>query len=148
MSTLFDFRYACRLLLKRPGFSLFTILIMAVGLGLCIYMYSIINSLVLKPLPFKDGDRMVMISPSINDVRLGDSPISFMDYLDIKAHSKRLEQVDYYYGDVANINLDGQASRYIAIRSGPDFFLLPVFRPLKAGCLTNRMQAKALILWR
>ncbi|WJY13503.1 ADOP family duplicated permease [Pectobacteriaceae bacterium CE90] len=140
MSTLFDFRYACRLLLKRPGFSLFTILIMAVGLGLCIYMYSIINSLVLKPLPFKDGDRMVMISPSINDVRLGDSPISFMDYLDIKAHSTRLEQVGYYYGDVANINLDGQASRYIAIRSGPDFFPFTGVQAAK-GRLFNQQDA-------
>ncbi|MDU4092292.1 MAG: ADOP family duplicated permease [Pantoea sp.] len=122
MSMLFDFRYACRLLLKRPGFALFTTLIMAIGLGMCIYMYSVINGLVLKPLPFNDGDRMVMVSPSINDVRLGDSPIGYMDFADIKAKSQRLEQVGYYYGEVANISLDGQASRYIAIRAEPDLF--------------------------
>lgn len=130
MSFLFDLRYACRLLLKRPGFAIFTTLIMAVGLGLCIYMYSLINGLALKPLPFADGERMVVVSPSINGVRLGESPLSFADFEDIKTRSQRLEQVGYYYGEVANINLDGQASRYIAIRSEPDLFSYTGEHPL------------------
>ncbi|OSN06232.1 hypothetical protein AU512_15235 [Lonsdalea iberica] len=129
MSMIFDLRYACRLLLKRPGFSVFTMLIMAIGLGMCIYMYSVINGLVLKPLPFHDAERMVVISPSINGVRLGDSPISYMDFMDLKAKSQRLEQLGYYYGDVANISLDGQASRYIAIRSEPDLFSFTDVQP-------------------
>ncbi|MFP1753654.1 ADOP family duplicated permease [Lonsdalea quercina] len=129
MSMIFDLRYACRLLLKRPGFSVFTMLIMAIGLGMCIYMYSVINGLVLKPLPFHDAERMVVVSPSINGVRLGDSPISYMDFMDLKAKSQRLEQLGYYYGDVANISLDGQASRYIAIRSEPDLFSFTGVQP-------------------
>lgn len=137
MSMFFDLRYACRLLLKRPGFAVFTTLIMAVGLGMCVYMYSVINGLVLKPLPFEDGERMVMISPSINNVRLGDSPLSYMDFADIKSKSQRLEQVGYYYGDVANISLDGLASRYIAIRSEPDLFNFTGVQP-ELGRLYNQ----------
>ncbi|OZG71861.1 hypothetical protein BTA51_19565 [Hahella sp. CCB-MM4] len=122
MTWIFDLKYALRLLLKRPGAALFTVAIMACGLGLCIYMYSVINGLMLKPLPFQDGERMLMVSPSINGVRLGDSPVSYMDYLDIRDRSRRLEDVGYFYGEVANLSVDGQVARYMAIRSEADLF--------------------------
>ncbi|MEZ8273223.1 ABC transporter permease [Vibrio splendidus] len=122
MSWLMDMNYVTRVMLKRPGFTVFTLLIMACGLGLCIYMYSLINTLAFKPLPFEDGKRMVMISPSINDVRLGDSPLNYLDYQAIKIKSQTLEDIGFYYGDVLNVNIDGKAIRYVAIRAKENFF--------------------------
>ncbi|HHQ4528793.1 TPA: ABC transporter permease [Aeromonas hydrophila] len=122
MSWLMDFNYVARVMLKRPGFTVFTLLIMACGLGLSIYMYSLINTLAFKPLPFREGGRMVMVSPSINDLRLGDSPLSYLDYQTIKSSSQTLEEIGYYYGDIANVSIDGKAMRYIAIRGQSNLF--------------------------
>lgn len=122
MSWLMDLNYVIRVMLKRPGFTLFTLLIMACGLGLSIYMYSLINTLAFKPLPFKDGERMVIVSPSINAVRLGDSPLSYLDYQAIHASSQTLEEMGYYYGDIANVSIDGKAMRYVAIRGQSNLF--------------------------
>ena len=49
-----DFRYALRSLLKSPGYTLTASLILALGLGLSMYMFGAINGYVLKPLPFPD----------------------------------------------------------------------------------------------
>ncbi|MEL7287388.1 MAG: ABC transporter permease, partial [Pseudomonadota bacterium] len=116
-----DINHVIRVTLKRPGFTVFT-LIMACGLGLSIYMYSLINTLAFKPLPFADGERMVMVSPSINDLRLGDSPLSYVDYQAIKSSSRTLENLGFYYGDIANVSIDGKAMRYVAIRAQSDLF--------------------------
>ncbi|WP_338885672.1 ABC transporter permease [Xenorhabdus sp. TH1] len=122
MSWIMDINYVTRVMLKQPGFTVLTLLIMACGLGLSIYMYSLINTLAFKPLPFKDGERMVMISPSINDLRLGDSSLSYIDYQAIESSSRTLEYMGYYYGDIANVSIDGKAMRYVAIRAQSDLF--------------------------
>jgi predicted permease len=137
MSWLFDLKYAGRLMLKRPGFTVFTMLIMACGIGLCIYMYSLINTLAFKPLPFPGGERMVMVSPSINGIRLGDSPISYEDFKDIRTKSQRLEEIGYYYGDVANVSIDGKASHYVAIRCQSDLFDFTQTRPILGRAFTE-----------
>ncbi|SHE97425.1 ADOP family duplicated permease [Vibrio gazogenes] len=137
MSWLFDLKYAVRLMLKRPGFTVFTMLIMACGLGLCIYMYSLINTLAFKPLSFPDGERMVMVSPSMNGIRFGDSPMSYADFKDIRDKSHRLEDIGYYYGDVANVSIDGKASHYIAIRSRSDLFAFTHTQPVMGRLFTD-----------
>ena len=105
MSWIIDINHVTRVTLKRPGFTVFTLMIMACGLGLSIYMYSLINTLAFKPLPFSDGERMVMVSPSINELRLGDSPLSYVDYQAIKSSSRTLENLGFYYGDIANVSI-------------------------------------------
>ncbi|MGX9522712.1 ABC transporter permease [Vibrio mediterranei] len=122
MSWIMDINYVTRTMFKRPGFTVLTLMIMACGLGLGIYMYSLINTLAFKPLPFTDGKRMVMVSPSINDVRLGDSPLNYVDYQAIKSSSKTIEDLGYYYGEIANVSIDGKAVRYVAIRAQSDLF--------------------------
>ncbi|MET2948291.1 ABC transporter permease [Vibrio owensii] len=122
MSWIMDINHVTRVTLKRPGFTVFTLMIMACGLGLSIYMYSLINTLAFKPLPFSDGERMVMVSPSINELRLGDSPLSYVDYQAIKSSSRTLENLGFYYGDIANVSIDGKAMRYVAIRAQSDLF--------------------------
>ncbi|MEK2485287.1 ABC transporter permease [Providencia stuartii] len=122
MNWIIDINYVTRVMLKRLGFTVLTMLIMACGLGLSIYMYTLIHTLAFKPMPFKDGAQMVMISPSINDLRLGDSPLSYTDYQSIKSCCRSLEDVGYYYGEVANINIDNKAIRYVAIRSQANLF--------------------------
>ena len=56
-----DFRVGIRSLLKRPGFSLLAILTLALGLGATTTIFSIVNAVILRPLPYSTPERLVMV---------------------------------------------------------------------------------------
>src|SRR5690242_6691383 len=60
-----DARYALRLLAKTPGFTAVAILTMAVAIGSCVSRYSVLQAVVLRPLPYASPDRLVVIQ-SVN----------------------------------------------------------------------------------
>src|SRR5579863_7359555 len=56
-----NFRFACRQLLKSPGFSLVAVLILALGIGANAAIFSVVQAVLIEPLPFRDADRLVQI---------------------------------------------------------------------------------------
>ena len=56
-----DLKYAFRLLSNKPGFTALTTLVMAVGIGISIYMFSFFNTILFKDLPFKDSESLMLI---------------------------------------------------------------------------------------
>src|SRR5215468_5414924 len=59
-----DLRYGMRMLLNRPGFSAVMILVLALGIGATSAIFSVVNAVLLRPLPYPEPDRLMMVFPA------------------------------------------------------------------------------------
>ena len=62
-----DLKFACRQLLKNPGFTAVAVLTLALGIGATTVVFSLIQGVLLTPPPYPQPDRLVLISPSRRD---------------------------------------------------------------------------------
>jgi predicted permease len=102
-----DLSYAARRLAKSPAFTFVAVLSLAIGIGANSAIFSVTNALLLRPLPYKDADRLVILwnrSPGLNIVQ---DWFSLGQYLDIKIENRVFQEVAATIG--ASFNLTGQA---------------------------------------
>ncbi|WP_127959815.1 ADOP family duplicated permease [Serratia microhaemolytica] len=134
----FDIRYALRLLLKTPGFSLITVLIMSSGLALTLYMVSVINTIMFAALPYADSKNMVLLNTVVNRVSLSDSGINYLDYEVIKARNTTLDNVGYFFGERVDISDGNNAVSSVAIRATSELFAYTGVAPLTGRIFNQR----------
>jgi putative ABC transport system permease protein len=88
-----DARYALRLLVRQPAFSLFVVLTLAIGIGANAAVFSVVNGVLLKPLPFVESDRLVAVWGRFDPESGFDFPqfpLSNPEYLDYRDHTRTL----------------------------------------------------------
>src|SRR6185436_12177218 len=90
-SLLKDIRYGFRGLLKRPGFTVIALVALALGIGANTAIFSLVNAVVLQPLPFPEPDQLVWVYGNIRNGgnRASVSPLDFLDY---RNQNKTFEQ--------------------------------------------------------
>ncbi len=89
-----DLRYSVRMLLKRKGFTAVAALTLAFGVGANTAVFSVINAVLIRPLPFADADRLVMIWETQPDVR---GPVgSYRDFQDWRAESQSFQGISAF----------------------------------------------------
>ena len=86
-----DIRYGFRSLLKRPGFTVIALIALALGIGANTAIFSLVNAVVIQPLPFPDPDRLVW---AWGNIRNGGNraSVSPPDFLDFRSQNKTFEQ--------------------------------------------------------
>jgi predicted permease len=119
-----DIRYAVRAFARNPGFALAAILSLAIGIGANTSIFSVANALLLRPLPYEDANRLVILwnrSPGLN---ITEDWFSTAQYLDIKNGHNGFEQVAIAIGGNYNLTGEGDPERMGVIRVSAN--LLPM----------------------
>jgi predicted permease len=100
-----DIRYGLRMLRKNPSFTAVGIVTLAIGIGANTAIFSVVDSLLLRPLPVADPGRLVVIASKVSDSTLPHR-VSYPDYLDLRNQERIFSDVIAY--EVAPVNLSGQ----------------------------------------
>ena len=101
-----DIRYGLRSLLKRPGFTAIALIALALGIGANTAIFSLVNAVVIRPLPFPEPDRLVW---AWGNIRNGGNRASVapLDFLDFRAQNKTFEQLAASGTTPLAVNLTG-----------------------------------------
>jgi putative ABC transport system permease protein len=102
-SLLSDVRYAARNLFRRPGFTIIAVITLALGIGANTAIFSAINALLLKPLPFPELDRVVAVWDKLPSRGVQRNEVTVANYLDWQSQTQSFEQLALYRWWSANL---------------------------------------------
>src|SRR4030088_2541100 len=98
-----DIRYAFRIMRKSPGFTLIIILTLALGIGANTSIFSIVNAVLLRSLPYYDPSRLVKITFNNPGIGLRDVPYSVPEMEDLKSRAGVFEEASVVVGGPTNV---------------------------------------------
>ena len=100
-----DFRFSVRSLLKRPGFTAIILIALALGIGANTAIFSLVNAVILQPLPYRDPDRLISVYGTRN--RSTQGSVGPTDFLDYRSQNKTFEQFAASGSTMLPMNLTG-----------------------------------------
>jgi predicted permease len=117
-----NFKYAIRALFRRPLYMTITVLVLALAIGANATVFSVFNGFFLRPLPYPEGERLVVVHNTYPKAGPLDAGTSIPDYLDRRAEAPSLEELGIYtWGRVA-ITGDGTPEQVTVPRLSPSMF--------------------------
>jgi putative ABC transport system permease protein len=117
-----DTRHAARMLAARPGFTAVAVLTLALGIGANTAIFSVVHSLLLAPLPFRDADRLVMLWEADKENPRRTSILSMPNYADFRRSVKSFEETGIFEYQSFNLSGDSEAERVPGIRVSASAF--------------------------
>lgn len=106
-----DLRFALRQLAKSPGFTVTALLILALGIAGNTVVFSLVNGLFLKPLPFPHPERLVAIDETAPKWNLRYTGINYGDFEAWRAHNQTFAGMAHFRGGEANLAIEGRSER-------------------------------------
>src|ERR1043165_8427713 len=119
-----DIRYGVRGLWKRPGFTVVAVLTLALGIGANTAIFSVVNAVLLRPLQFRDPDRLVIIWEDAGFLGFPRNTPAPANYVDWKNQSQSFEDVTATVEQTFNLTGDGNPERVAAYAVTANFFPL------------------------
>jgi putative ABC transport system permease protein len=121
-----DAWYAVRQLRKSPGLTLLAVVTLALGIGANTTMFTVADSVLLRPLAYPDANRLLSIAPSNKDANAG---TSWLNYRDIRDQARTLEEVAGYSTDVGVVQTETGSISAMALRVTPNLLQMLAARP-------------------
>lgn len=119
---LLDARFALRMLRKAPAFTFAALLVLALGIGATSAIFSVVNAVVLRPLPYPGSDRIAVVHTDFRVQGLDQMPCSIPEFHDFRAQNRSFEALAAY--QLGDVNLGGvdPPERLQLARVSPAFF--------------------------
>lgn len=118
-SLLQDIRFALRILRKDPGFTAVAILVLAVGIGATTAIFSVVDAVLLRPLPFAGADRLVLLQNNYRN--FGNTPTSYPQFLYWRDQHQIFESVITYFGGTSALTGTGEPEQVRTLRLSAGF---------------------------
>jgi hypothetical protein len=120
-----DLRYALRMLLKSPGFTVIAVATLALGIGANTAIFSVVNALLLKPLPFPAPEQLVAFG--MTDTRFKGTQtmlgsLSYPDFFDFRDQNRTLASIAVFHDRSFALTSDQGAASVHAVKASADFF--------------------------
>jgi predicted permease len=123
-----DLRYGARMLIKTPGFTFIAVLTLALGIGANTAIFSVVNGVLLRPLPYHEPERLVMVwaEQPIQQAQLGvtDYPVTNADFVDWRNQNQVFEQMAAMFGHRGNLTGGGEPESVAALYASASLFPL------------------------
>jgi hypothetical protein len=100
-----DLRYGARMLLKNPGFTLIAVIMLALGIGANTAIFSVVNAVLLNPLPYTEPERLTMVWTKLEKLGLKQNWVSEPEVLDFRQQSKLFEGFGVINGGIRRPSL-------------------------------------------
>src|ERR1700722_113545 len=123
-----DVRYALRMLGKNPGFAIVAVLTLALGIGANTALFSIVNGVLLSPLPYEQPDRLVALYSKTAEFKY--SSISYPNFLDWQRYNTTFTALGAFRSDTFNLTGMGDAERLHGNMVSATFFPILGVRPI------------------
>src|SRR5687767_7999100 len=120
-----DLRFALRLIRKNLGFSLVIVLVLGVGIGANTTVFTLVNAVLFRPLPFTEGHRILLVSSNNSSEGRDNIGVSLPDFRDWRSQAKTFKGLGGWSGFGANLS-DGASTpeRYAGSRMTANSFAL------------------------
>lgn len=117
-----DIRFALRLMIVRPGFAAIVALTLAVGIGASTAIFSVVDAVLLRPLPFRDADRLVRVVDNAPGAGLHDTGMSVPEYWDLRDRSGVFDEISVTWPVDANLTGGDRPERIELLAVSPNYF--------------------------
>ncbi len=129
-----DIRYGWRMLARNPGFTAIAVLTLAIGIGASTAIFSVVNTVLLRPLPYRQPDELVVVSETLPGMSADEIGVAAGEYQDYRDRNRSFSQVAAYESNGFNLTGVGQPLRVnAAALSASAFPLLGVSPELGRG---------------
>src|SRR5215211_5892924 len=125
-----DIRYGIRMLLKQPGFTIVAVITLALGIGANTAIFSLVNSILLRPLPFRDPDRLVRMVQASPKLGLASWGVSQADFAAYREQNRSFESIAIYNNTATNLTGAGEPECLPVATVTADFFKVFGVNPL------------------
>src|SRR6476661_779496 len=124
-----DLRYAARMLKNRPGFTLVAVVTLSLGIGANTAIFSVVNAVVLNPLPFPHPEQIVLLRDDLTGHQLEDVGLSVDELKDFQERSGVFDEISAVWSVDANLTGSDRPERVELLAVSPNYFSLLGAKP-------------------
>src|SRR5262249_32985012 len=117
-----DLRLALRLLIKHRGFTSIAVLTLAIGIGACITIFSVVNAVLLRALPYPEAERLVFLWTSAPQQNVNERPSAYANFSEWRTQNNSFEELAVF--DPTSVTLTGttEPEQIMSVRASANLF--------------------------